>query len=288
MSVPRWCQRILDHYHVPYRELHHPVVETAAQLAQAEHVSGWRVAKTVFLSAGGRPVGVVLPAPARLDLERVRAVLGQNTLQMASEAQIATWFKGCQPGAVPPLRLRGDERLLMDRSLAHLGDMVFPAGSHEEAVAVRFRDWYRAIRPGVGRFIRSDHGQENGVPRPTVLVVEDEAETNQLLCQLLEQEGMVCCGVEAGGLALEAATRDRPAAILLDLMLPDMSGLEMYQQLRRVGSLKRIPCIIVTALDDEASRQRSQQLGADVYLTKPFQPQLLVSELRGILADARA
>src|SRR5207248_2893401 len=117
----------------------------------------------------------------------------------------------------------------------------------------------------------------NGLPRPTVLVVEDETDTNQLLCQLLEQEGLACRGVEEGGKALAAATSEPPAAILLDLMLPDMSGLEMYQQLRRVGSIKRIPCIIVTALDDDDSRQRSRQLGADVYLTKPFQPHMLVS-----------
>ena len=60
-----------------------------------------------------------------------------------------------------------------------------------------------------------------------MLIVEDEAETNQLLCQLLQREGVVCQGVEAGGKALAAVGERRPAAILLDLMLPDMSGLEM-------------------------------------------------------------
>ena len=288
MSVPRWCRRILDHYGVPYRELHHPPAWTASGLAHAEHVPGWRVAKTVFLSARGRPVAVVLPAPARLDQARVQAVLGADDLRLASEAEITSWFKGCQPGAVPPLRLRGDERILMDRSLAHLGHIVFPAGTQQDAVAVRFRDWYRAVRPGVGRFAEPAPGQGNGNGRPTVLVVEDEADTNQLLCQLLEQEGMACRGVEEGGQALEAAARDRPSAILLDLMLPDMSGLEVYQRLRRVGSIRRIPCLVVTALDDEASRQHSQQLGADGYLTKPFEPQALVAELRGLLADAQA
>jgi CheY-like chemotaxis protein/prolyl-tRNA editing enzyme YbaK/EbsC (Cys-tRNA(Pro) deacylase) len=284
MSAPHWLKAILEHYHVPYTECHHPPVFSASQLAEAEHTTGHRVAKTVFLSARGRPVAVVLPASARLDLARVQAVLGEE-LRFATEQEIAHWFKGCRPGCVPPLRLRSDERLLMDRSLAHLGTMVLPAGTPVDAVSVRFRDWYRAVRPGVGRF---------AVPRrapsdepPTILVVEDETDTNLLLCQLLEKEGVACHGVEEGSQALAAANSVQPDAILLDLMLPDMSGWDLCERLRRIGSIRRIPFIVLTALDDETARQRSRQLGADGYLTKPFMPQTLVSELQGVLADAR-
>ena len=287
MSVPLWVKRILDHTGVPYREHHHPPVASASHLARAEHVPGRRVAKIVLLAAGKRPVAVVLPAPARLDLGRVKAVLGEEDLRLATEAEIGTWFKGCEPGSVPPLRLRGDECILMDRSLAHLGPLLFPAGRQEEAVEVFFRDWYRAVRPGVGRFARPANGFGDGPAAPTVLVVEDESDTNQLLCRLLEREGIVCHGVEEGSQALAVAQAMRPSAILLDLMLPGMSGFEVYEQLRRTGSIKRIPCIVVTALDDEASRQRGQQLGADAYLTKPFAPQALVSEVHQLLADAR-
>ena len=166
MSVPLWVKRILDHTGVPYREHHHPPVATASHLAHAEHVPGRRVAKTVLLVAGKRPVAVVLPATARLDLGRVKAVLGEEDLRLATEAEIGTWFKGCEPGSVPPLRLRGDECILMDRSLAHLGPLLFPAGRQEEAVEVFFRDWYRAVRPGVGRFARPANGFGDGPPRP--------------------------------------------------------------------------------------------------------------------------
>jgi CheY-like chemotaxis protein/prolyl-tRNA editing enzyme YbaK/EbsC (Cys-tRNA(Pro) deacylase) len=284
MSAPRWFQSILEHDHVPFTACQHTPVYSASQLAEAEHVTGHRVAKTVFLNGRGRPVAVVLPASARLDLARAQAVLGQE-VRLATEDEIARWFKGCNPGCVPPLRLRSDERILMDRSLAHLGTMIVPAGTPEDAVRVRFRDWYRAVRPGVGRF---------AVPRrppdhepPTILVVEDEADTNLLLCKLLEKEGVACHGVEEGSAALAAANRVRPDAILLDLMLPDMSGWDLYERLRRIGSIRRVPFIVLTALDDEPSRQRSRQLGADAYLTKPFMPQTLVSELQGMLADAR-
>jgi CheY-like chemotaxis protein/prolyl-tRNA editing enzyme YbaK/EbsC (Cys-tRNA(Pro) deacylase) len=287
MSVPRWFQRILKYYRVPYQEHLHPPVYSASHLAHIEHVTGRRVAKVVFLNARNHPIMVVLPAVARLDLPHVQSVLGEPELRLATEAEIAGWFKGCEPGSVPPFRLRGDLRILMDRGLAHLGQIVLPGGAPEIAISVRFRDWYRAVRPGLGRFAVPDgNGRQTAQPAP-VLVVEDEAETNQLLCQLLQREGVVCQGVEAGGKALEAATQSPPAAILLDLMLPDMSGLEMVQRLRREGSLRRIPWLVLTALNDEASRQQVQELGGDGYLTKPLQPQTLVAEVRELLADAR-
>src|SRR5206468_8594177 len=132
---------------------------------------------------------------------------------------------------------------------------------------VRFRDWYRAVRPGVGRFTQPRPGSNGGNGRPTVLVVEDEPITNDLLCRLLEREGFACRGVEEGNHALALAPDLRPSAILLDLMLPDISGFDLYEKLRRTGPLKRIPVIVVTALDDEACRRRGSQLGGDAYLT---------------------
>jgi Ala-tRNA(Pro) deacylase len=285
MAMPRWLKQILIHYSVPFEEHHHPPVYSAQELAQAEHTTGWRVAKTVFLADQERPVGVVLPASARLDLARVQSVLGIPDLRLATEPEITAWFKGCQAGAVPPLRLRGDERILMDRSLAHLGKILFAAGTSEDAIAVRFRDWYRAVRPGVGRFVPAAAGS-NGAHGPrTVLVVEDEPTTNELLCRLLEREGFACRGVEEGSHALALAPEVRPSAILLDLMLPDISGFELYEKLRRTGPLKRIPVILVTALDDEACRRRGSQLGADAYLTKPFHPDALMAELQGALEE---
>ncbi len=288
MSVPRWFQRILEYHQVPYQEHVHPPVFSASHLAHVEHVTGRRVAKVVFLNARNHPIMVVLPAVARVELERVKAVLGESELRLATEGEIAGWFKGCEPGSIPPFRLRGDVRILMDRGLAHLGEIVLPAGAPDIAIAVRFRDWYRAVRPGLGRFAALATQRLETVIDAPVLVVEDEAETNQLLCELLQREGVVCQGVEEGGEALAAAVESRPAAILLDLMLPDMSGLEMVRRLRREGSLKRIPWIVLTALDDDASRQCVQELGADAYLTKPLQPQALVAEVRELLADARA
>lgn len=288
MSVPHWLQRLLKYHRIPYTEHEHPPVFTASHLAHAEHISGRRVAKVVFLNARNHPVMIVLSATARLDLERVQAVLGEPQLCLASEAEIVGWFRGCEPGCVPPFRLRSDLRILMDRGLAYLGEILLPGGTPEISISLRFRDWYRAVRPGLGRFAAPMMDGRQGAVLAPILVVEDEMETNRLLCELLQREGVLCQGVEEGRKAVAAATQARPAAILLDLMLPDMSGLEVVQQLRRAGSLKRIPWIVLTALDDEATRQRSHELGADAYLTKPLRPQVLMTEIRELLADARA
>lgn len=288
MAPPLWLQQILHHYRVPYEIRQHGPVGSAQELAHAEHVSGHRVAKTVLLAWGRRPVAVVVPAATRIDLERVQEVLGGPMLRLATEGEMAGWFRGCPPGAVPPLPLRSDLRILMDRSLAHLGDILFPAGSPGEAILMRFRDWYRAVRPGVGRFAVPALGTKSDVRLPRVLVVEDEADTNELFCKFLEMAGFACYGVQEGRRAVALANEVQPEAILLDLMLPDISGYDAYQQLCSQGPLKRIPFIVVSALDDEASRQRGRQLGAEAYLTKPFHPDELATELRHVLADAHA
>jgi CheY-like chemotaxis protein len=222
-----------------------------------------------------------------VDAQRVAKVLGWPEIRFASETEIAGWFKGCQAGGVPPLRLRGDERIFMERSLAHFGTLTFAAGSPETSITVRFRDWYRMVRPGVGRFTMAVNGHNGTVHAPTVLVVEDEEDTNLLLRRLLEQEGIICQGALDGCRALNMASEVRPSAILLDLMLPDMNGFEVYERLRRAGPIKRTPVVVVTALDDANARERGRQLGADAYLLKPFLPEKLVQELNEALEDSR-
>jgi CheY-like chemotaxis protein len=286
MSVPQWLTRILKHYQIPFETHQHVPVQSASHLAHAEHISGRWVAKPVFLLAGRRLITVVIPAHARVDLDRVREVIGPSDLRLASEAEITARFKGCPAGAVPPLRLRGDQIMLMDRALAHFHHITFAAGTREDAISLRFRDWYRMVYPGIGRFAQNPMGDGHGGP-PTVLVIEDEHDTNCLLCRLLESGGFSCRGVEEGGRAVVVAREMKPAAIVLDLMLPDMSGFEVVEELRRTGPLKAPPLVVVSALDNDDARRRGQELGADAYLTKPFTADVLLKELQGVMADAR-
>ena len=147
MSVPQWFQRLLAYHGVLYQEHSHPPVFSASHLAHAEHVTGRRVAKVVFLNARNHPVMVVLPAAACLDVERVRSVLGEPEMRLATEAEIVGWFTGCEPSCVPPFRLRGDMRILMDRGLAHLGEIILPGGAPDVSIRMIPHDRASASPP---------------------------------------------------------------------------------------------------------------------------------------------
>ena len=287
MSVPAWLASILHHYNVPFEVHHHPPVASASHLAHAEHVSGRWVAKPVFFLSGKQLITVVVPANARVNVGRVQEIVGKVDLHLASEADIAARFKGCAPGAVPPLRLRTDQVILMDRALAHFHDITFAAGTREDAISMRFRDWYRMVHPGVGHFMEEQGNGQVHQP-PTVLVVEDESGTNGLLCRVLERGGYTCQAAEDGSRAVALAREVKPAAIVLDIMLPGMSGFEVVQRLRQSGPLKPPPVVVVSGLDDDSARRRVEELGADAYLTKPFSADALLQEVHDAMDDARA
>jgi len=120
-------------------------------------------------------------------------------------------------------------------------------------------------------------------PRRTVLVVEDDESILEMLRYGLERFGFSVHCVGSGEEALAAATRERPDLVLLDLMLPGMSGLEVCRRLKREKETSSIPIVILTARDTEADIVTGLEIGADDYLTKPFSPRVLSARLRAVL-----
>ena len=151
MSTATWVRDELDRKGIAYEELHHRDVFTAQELAQREHVSGHRVAKVVAVVAGGRPVELVLPASRRVDLERVRALLGADA-RLASEGEVQRHFNDCEPGAIPALRHWGGVDVIMDGYLRVGGDILIQGGTHRDAVRMRFDDWFHLVQPRVELF----------------------------------------------------------------------------------------------------------------------------------------
>jgi DNA-binding response OmpR family regulator len=109
-----------------------------------------------------------------------------------------------------------------------------------------------------------------------VLIVEDEANILLSLVFVLEQEGYEVRSATTGRDGLAEMTRERPDLVILDLMLPDVSGYEVCQQARRDPALADTPILVLTARAQEAERQKGLAVGATEYLTKPFR----VAELR--------
>jgi Ala-tRNA(Pro) deacylase len=143
---------MLDQRGVPYEELRHRVTFTAQEVAQSEHVSGHRLAKVVIVLADGRPVELILPASRRVVLDRVRKLLSASLVRLASETEMDKIFTDCETGAIPPLRHWKDVDVLMDDSVPRAGDLVFQAGTHEDAIRLKFEDWLPLVNPRVESF----------------------------------------------------------------------------------------------------------------------------------------
>jgi two-component system phosphate regulon response regulator PhoB len=116
-----------------------------------------------------------------------------------------------------------------------------------------------------------------------VLVVDDEPDIVALVAYHLAKAGYRVSTAASGPDALAAARRDRPSLIVLDLMLPGLSGFDVIEQLRDDPATATIAVLMLTARKDEPDRIRGLSLGADDYLTKPFSPQELVLRIGAIL-----
>jgi DNA-binding response OmpR family regulator len=118
-----------------------------------------------------------------------------------------------------------------------------------------------------------------------ILIVEDDPDIAEGLRYNLEREGMTTLVAETGEKGLMAALDKKrpPALILLDLMLPGMSGTELCRRLRREPQTRRTPVIILTARGSETERVSGLELGADDYITKPFSVRELIARVRAVL-----
>jgi len=121
----------------------------------------------------------------------------------------------------------------------------------------------------------------------TILVVEDEEDTRHLVRFHLEQEGYAVREAETGEGALAQVSTDRPALLILDLMLPEVDGFEVCRRLRQGENTRTLPIIMLTARASEVDRVLGLELGADDYVTKPFSPRELVARVKAILRRSR-
>ncbi len=116
-----------------------------------------------------------------------------------------------------------------------------------------------------------------------ILVVEDEEDILQLVRHYLEKEGFRAVTAMNGLEALKKVKEDTPDLVVLDLMLPEMDGLEVCKRLRSVPDTAMLPIIMLTAKAEESDTIVGLELGADDYVTKPFSPKALVARIKALL-----
>ena len=136
---------------------------------------------------------------------------------------------------------------------------------------------------GFDRERREELIESDGNHKTRVLVIDDEAPI-RLLCRVnLEAEDMVVLEAEDGPSGIEAARRELPDAILLDVMMPGLDGWQVAERLLEDPSMRDVPIVFLTARAEERDRQRAYRLGAVGYMTKPLDPVRLPDQLEEIL-----
>ena len=121
------------------------------------------------------------------------------------------------------------------------------------------------------------------MPRKTILIVDDELSILVPLQFLMEKEGYLPKLAQSGKEAIEKIAAVQPDLILLDIMLPDLDGYEIYQMIRQRAEWKNIRIIFLTAKNRETDMTKGLAMGADAYITKPFSNTQLIEKIRELI-----
>jgi len=119
-----------------------------------------------------------------------------------------------------------------------------------------------------------------------ILIVDDEAHIRMLIEQTLEEledDGVEFLTAENGEIALDIIQKENPKLVFLDVMMPKMNGMEVCRRVKKELGLENVFIVLLTAKGQETDRQKGLDVGADVYMTKPFDPEVLLNKAREVL-----
>jgi two-component system, OmpR family, alkaline phosphatase synthesis response regulator PhoP len=119
-----------------------------------------------------------------------------------------------------------------------------------------------------------------------ILIVDDEPHIRMLIEQTLEEledEGVEFLTAENGELALEIIQQESPQLVFLDVMMPKMNGMEVCRKVKKELLLNDVFIVLLTAKGQELDRQKGSEVGADIYMTKPFDPEAILNKAREVL-----
>lgn len=156
MGIPSKLIDFLDQGKVRYEILHHPEAFTAQELAAIEHVKGKQHAKVVIVKADGDKFMAVLPADHRVDLEKLGKVTGRPAT-LATEADFKAVFPDCAVGTMPPFGNLYGVETYVEKSLAENDFIVFEAGTHSDAMKMRYGDFEKLAQPRIAEFAVKPH-----------------------------------------------------------------------------------------------------------------------------------
>jgi len=145
-------KEFLDKQNVSYQHDVHRTAYTAQEVAAEEHVPGKMMAKAIILKVDDRLAMAVLPATARADLAALGASAGARDVRLATEFEFTGLFPDCEVGAMPPFGNLYGLPVFVEESLTQDPEIVFNAGTHQDAIRMKYGDFARLVHPQVVRF----------------------------------------------------------------------------------------------------------------------------------------
>ena len=149
MPLVERLRSLLDARHIPYSLTSHRAAIRASELAYAEHLPAWEVAKTVVVFGNNKFHLVVVPADRRVDLYEVESALDLKHIRLATEAELSALFPDCELGAMPPIGILYDLPVYLDVDLANESMITFNAGTHNDCIHMRIDDFRELTQPRI-------------------------------------------------------------------------------------------------------------------------------------------
>lgn len=147
MAIPESILDFVETRGVRFTSIHHRVAYTAQEEAAATHVPGREWAKTVVCIADGQPILAMVAANDHVDLEAIRSACGARSVRLASEPEFAKLYPDCETGAMAPFGPLYGQTVMVDESLARDPEITFHAGTHADAIRMRFTDFATLVHP---------------------------------------------------------------------------------------------------------------------------------------------
>ncbi len=152
MSVLERLKEYMDERNIRYICIDHSPAYTGQELAESIHISGKEIAKTVILNAGGSYKMAVLPASRKINFDYLEEQTGIKGVRLANEDEIKDLFPDCEVGAMPPFGNLYDMPVYSASALSEDEEIVFNAGTHTDAIRMRYDDYIALVNPDVINF----------------------------------------------------------------------------------------------------------------------------------------
>ncbi len=145
-------KEFLDGHNTKYVVMSHSQAYTAQEIAASAHIPGKEMAKTVMIKIDGKMAMAVLPSTYKVDFKLLKETTGATNVKLADEDEFKDMFPDCEVGAMPPFGNLYEMEVLVSESLAEDDEIVFSAGSHQELIKLKYKDFERLTEPKIAKF----------------------------------------------------------------------------------------------------------------------------------------